>query len=82
MTPIDDDELRDLILEAQHPGKLQKRALSVERRRKFSKAARMLADPTVTFRDYLEAIREIEPREDSSEFVEAVKLWHEYRGRR
>jgi len=71
----------DVIREAENPGKTQKRVLSVQRRRKFIEAARMLADPNCTLRDYLEAIRQIEPKEDSHEFLEAVKLWHKFHGR-
>lgn len=81
MLPTEDEDIRDVIAEAQSPGKVQKKVLSLERKRKFKNAARMLTDPKVTFREYVQAIREIEPREESPEFVEAVKLWYEYRAK-
>jgi len=76
MSFTDDEDLRDVIREAENPGKTQKKILSVERRRKFLEAARMLSDPNCSLREYIDAIREIEPQEDSKEFRDAVRLWH------
>jgi len=73
-----DQDLRDVIQEAENPGRTHKKILSVERRRKFLEAAKMLADPNSSLREYMDAIREIEPQEDSQEFLDAVKLWHKF----
>lgn len=81
MSFIDDREIRDVVREAENPGKLQKRVLVAERKRGFQKAAKMLADSRSTLNDYIDAIREIEPQEDSPEFVRAVELWHKCRGK-
>jgi hypothetical protein len=79
MDPEDEREIKDVIREATSPGKTQARVLTVERRRAFLKAAEMLANPNATFDGYIRAIREIEPREDSPEFVQAVNLWYRFR---
>jgi len=77
----DERDLEDVIREAQNPGKTQKKFLSAERRRKFRKAAEMLKDSRCTFREYVRAIREIEPQEESPEFVRAVELWYKIHGK-
>lgn len=81
MSFIDDPDIRDVIREAENPGKFQKKIINVERRRGFQKAGKMLADSRCSLTEYVDAIREIEPQEDSPEFVRAVELWYRLRGK-
>ncbi|HUI40567.1 MAG TPA: hypothetical protein VL523_01240 [Terriglobia bacterium] len=76
-----DRETADVIHEETKRAKPQAKVLTVERRRKLRAAAAMLADPNCTLREYMAAIRELEPQETSPEFVQAVNLWHRLRGR-
>jgi hypothetical protein len=81
MDLTNDPDVADVINEATHPGKIQRKTIAVERRRKFKAAARMLRDSQCTIREYTDAIREIEPQENSPEFVRAVELWYKIRGK-
>jgi hypothetical protein len=78
----EDQELRDVVAAETSRGRKQPRkVLSIERRRLFQQAEEMLRDSNCDLRTYLEVIREIEPQEDSPEFVRAVKLWYDSRGK-
>lgn len=81
MDLFEDRDVADLASEEVNKGKTQKKIAVVERRRRLQAAARKLSEPNCSLREYMEAIREIEPREESPQFVAAMKLWYEYRGK-
>jgi flagellar biosynthesis chaperone FliJ len=78
----DEKDIADVIASEASRGSAKrhlKRVLSLERKRTFGQAARMLGDSNCTFSQYEEAIREIEPTRD--EYEKALKLWNDFRGK-
>jgi hypothetical protein len=78
-----DVDLRQVMAEEGSRGRRHpSRAATLERRRRISRAAAVLANKECDKRDYLRLLREdFELQDGSPEFQEFERAWNEYRGK-
>ncbi len=78
----EDQDLRDIIAEDRTRGrKRPQKAVSLREQRKLRRLFDMIRDANCQERDFLEAIRDLGPKDGSPEFLYYVRLWREYRGK-
>jgi hypothetical protein len=61
--------------------KQPKKALSLSEQRKLRRLFDMITDASCEERDYVEAIRDLGPKDGSPEFLYFVRLWRRYHGK-
>lgn len=78
----EEEDLRDIMREETTRGRKQpKKAVSLRERRKLLRLFDMIRDSNCEERDFLEAIRDLGPKDGSPEFLYFAELWREYRGK-
>ena len=76
-----DTDLHHLMAEERGRGSRRPvKAETLEKQRRFRKAAEMLANREFEKRDYLSGLRELGLQDGSPEFLEFVKVWDAFRG--